>query len=159
MNAALCEEIETCGFVYTGTVLSRRVKINFLMVVLNALPRMKKKIKNRKMIKWKFCYSAPLLPEMEIPSPACDHSCQALGKGPAWLLSKSCQTVCEAAHHGPGVISRSKKCLSPEWPTAGMGLYKWLPAGKEHVHSIASCSTIYHSSLSKWQTGRPRCLG
>lgn len=35
----------------TGTVLSRRVKTNFLMVVLNALPRMKKKIKNRKMIK------------------------------------------------------------------------------------------------------------
>lgn len=48
------------------------------MVVLNALPRMKKKyIKNRKMIKWKFCYSAPLSPRkwrFLLPQ---DHSCQA----------------------------------------------------------------------------------
>lgn len=62
----------------TGSVLSRRVKTNFLMVVLNALPRMKKKkIKNRKMIKWKFCYSAPLSPRkwrFLLPQ---DHSCQA----------------------------------------------------------------------------------
>lgn len=98
--------------------------------------------------------------KMEVPSPTGSLLPSPLGQGPAWDYSPTCQAVWRLLHTMGQVWSADPRyARPPEWPPAGMGLYKWPPAGEELVCSLASGSTIHHSSLSKWQTGRPRCLG
>lgn len=137
------------------------LKLILMIVILNALPRVKEKkskVENDKVKVLLQCSS--FSQKMEIPSPTGSLLPSPLGKGPAWDYSPTCQTVWRLLHTMGQVWSADPRyARPPEWPTAGMGLYKWPPAGKEHVYSIASCSTIHHSSLSKWQTGRPRFLG
>lgn len=107
------------------------------------------------MIKWKFYTVLLFLPENGDSFSHKDPPAKPPGKGAERGIALNLpDCLAGAAHHGPGVISRSKKCLSQNDPQLAWGCISGLQQERS-MYSIASCSTQSTTlpSLSGRQVG------